>query len=161
MARPSDRLKLKLGPRLSFADSEYMSTYFGVSSGEATASGGRLAAYDAGGGFRDVGLEFGAEYAWSDRITLYGDAGYRRLVGDAADSPIVKRAGSENQFTAGLGLTYRFSWKRRREVSRADSCRSRSLMTGDALVGARPPDLAHPGRRVRSPCGNPCRRQPG
>ena len=57
-----------------------------------------------------MGLEFGAEYAWSDRITLYGDAGYRRLVGDAADSPIVKRAGSENQFTAGLGLTYRFSW---------------------------------------------------
>ena len=110
VARPSDRLKLKLGPRLSFADSEYMSTYFGVSSGEATASGGRLSAYDAGGGFRDVGLQFGAEYAWSDRITLYGDAGYRRLVGDAADSPIVKRAGSENQFTAGLGLTYRFSW---------------------------------------------------
>ncbi len=110
VARPADRLKLTLGPRVSFADSEYMSTYFGVTSGESTASGGRFAAYDAGGGFRDVGVAFGAEYAWSDTITLYGDAGYRRLVGDAADSPIVKRAGSENQFTAGLGLTYKFSW---------------------------------------------------
>ena len=33
---------------------------------------------------------------------------YKRLLGDAADSPIVD---DENQFTAGLGLTYRMGSK--------------------------------------------------
>ena len=33
----------------------------------------------------------------------------KRLVGDAADSPIVKRFGSENQFGFGLTAAYSFS----------------------------------------------------
>lgn len=110
IARPTDRLTVKFGPRLAFADSEYMSTYFGVSSGEALASGGRFSRHDADGGIRDVGLALGLDYAATEKVTVYADAGYRRLIGDAGDSPIVKRTGSADQFTASLGMTYRFSW---------------------------------------------------
>ena len=35
-------------------------------------------------------------------------ASYSRLVSDAADSPIVKSFGSENQFTVGVSLSYSF-----------------------------------------------------
>ena len=37
-------------------------------------------------------------------------AAHEKLIGDAADSPIVQ-VGSENQYTAKLGLTYMFSLK--------------------------------------------------
>ncbi|MDJ0931079.1 MipA/OmpV family protein [Breoghania sp.] len=56
-----------------------MSTYFGVSSSEAAASGGVLTTHDAGGGIRDVELALGADYMMSDKVTLYADAEYRRF----------------------------------------------------------------------------------
>ena len=37
---------------------------------------------------------------------LAGGVIYSRLVGDAADSPVVKDRGSENQFFAGAGVVY-------------------------------------------------------
>jgi outer membrane protein len=40
---------------------------------------------------------------------VYGYAGYERLMGDAADSPIVQSFGSENQFLAGLALFFSFN----------------------------------------------------
>jgi outer membrane protein len=39
---------------------------------------------------------------------IYGYAGYDRLVGDVADSPIVQSFGSEDQFSAGLALFFTF-----------------------------------------------------
>ncbi len=110
LARPSDRLLVKFGPRLTFADSEYMSTYFGVTPSEAVASGGKFSAFKAESGIQDVGVQLQLEYEATQDVMLYADAGYRRLLGDAADSPIVKRSGSANQFTAGIGVTYRFSF---------------------------------------------------
>jgi len=35
---------------------------------------------------------------------------YARLLGDAADSPIVKTYGDENQYTVGFFTSYRFNW---------------------------------------------------
>ena len=56
---------------------------------------------------KGVGVEGEARYALTPHWSVVGKAGYERLIGDAADSPITE-AGSENQFTAALGLTYRF-----------------------------------------------------
>ena len=106
---PMEKLTLRMGPRLGLADSEYMETYFGVTAAEAAASGGALTQYKPGGGIKDIGLVTTASYAWTENTTLHLEGGYRRLVSDAADSPIVKR-GQENQFSVGAGISYRFSF---------------------------------------------------
>ncbi len=106
---PTERLELSVGPRAAFASNEYMDTYFSVSSAEAAASGGKLSAYNAGTGFKSVGLAARASYDWTDKTRLHLQAGYDRLVGDAADSPITAQ-GSKDQFSVGMGVSYKFSF---------------------------------------------------
>lgn len=109
IAHPTDRLKVSFGPRADFAAGDYMDTYFGVTAAEAAASGGRLTAYNPGGGFKSLGLEAEGVYDLTDDVKLHLRGGYDRLVGDAAKSPIVK-LGSKNQFRIGLGMSYRFAF---------------------------------------------------
>lgn len=105
IAQPTRKLTVSAGPRVTFADTDYLETYLGVKRYESLQSG--LAEYHPGGGIKGVGVEGEARYALTDRWSVVGSASYERLVGDAADSPITK-LGSDNQFTAALGLTYRF-----------------------------------------------------
>ena len=105
VTKPVSRLDLSVGPRLHFADSEYLETYLGVTPAQSAASG--LPVFDPDGGIKGVGVAGEAKYALTQRWSLVGKAGYERLIGDAADSPITD-LGSENQFTAALGVSYRF-----------------------------------------------------
>lgn len=66
-----------------------------------------LAEGDPDGGIRGVGLAAEARYALTPQWSLVGEAGYERLTGAAAASPIAE-AGNVNQFNAGIGLTCRF-----------------------------------------------------
>lgn len=109
VAAPAERLSISFGPRLAWAADDYMETYFSVSESEAAASGGRLEAFSASGGLRSVGVASIASYALTDNVFLLANARYDRLVGDAGDSPIVK-AGDANQFTFGVGVSYRFAF---------------------------------------------------
>jgi outer membrane protein len=85
------------------ADEEHMSNRFGVSSSQSARSG--YSQYDAGAGIKSVGFSVGATYRitekWSTNLTLKGD----QLIGDAADSPVVK-----NDFVPAVFLTssYKF-----------------------------------------------------
>ncbi len=106
---PTDRFEFSIGPRASFASGEYMDTYFGVTSSEATASGGKLSAYNASAGFKSVGISARGSYDWNDTTRLHLQAGYDRLIGDAADSPITDQ-GSKDQFRIGMGVSYKFSF---------------------------------------------------
>lgn len=106
---PAEKWEVSFGPRADFATDDYMDTYFGVSASEAANSGGRLTRYDPSGGFKSVGLAARASYDWNDDVRLHLQGGYDRLIGDAADSPIAKN-GSENQFSVGVGMTYRFAF---------------------------------------------------
>jgi outer membrane scaffolding protein for murein synthesis (MipA/OmpV family) len=81
-----------------------MQTYFAVTPDQALASVAGLGVYDAEAGFKDVFVGGTAKIALSELWTLRFSARYARLIGDAADSPLVE---SENQWTAGVGLTYR------------------------------------------------------
>jgi outer membrane protein len=96
-----------VGPRLSLGSASYMRRNFGVLPGEA-ALNGMIAAYKPGGGAKSVGLASSLDYAWSPSFstTLFGR--YDRLVGDAANSPIVDKVGQRNQFTIGIGASYSF-----------------------------------------------------
>ncbi|SMF53783.1 Outer membrane scaffolding protein for murein synthesis, MipA/OmpV family [Tistlia consotensis] len=99
-------LSVRVGVSTTYASETYEQTYFGVSQAGAAASG--LAPYSPGGGFKDVsvsaGFDFSLSKSWSVGPTLV----YKRLLGDAADSPIVRDAGSADQFVGFLGTTWRF-----------------------------------------------------
>ncbi|MBC7284521.1 MipA/OmpV family protein [Hoeflea sp.] len=92
------------GPRLNFADSKFTNTYFGVSAGEASL---RYPATTAGGGLMSAGLEAGLRYQMDEHWAVEAEAGWSRLTGDAAKSPITAQ-GSKDQFSLSFGVLRRF-----------------------------------------------------
>jgi outer membrane protein len=90
----------------TWADDDYMSAYFGIDRKNSLRSG--LKQYDADSGFKDVGITLPLLYNASPHWSIMGVAGYKRLIGDAADSPIVDDEGDENQFVGGAFVIYRF-----------------------------------------------------
>lgn len=106
---PREDLELRFGPRAGWGSKNYMDTYFGITASEAAASPLYDSSYKADAGFNTVGLAGSATYDLNERWKLHALAGWDRLIGDAGDSPIVKE-GSQNQFYAGTGLTYRFAF---------------------------------------------------
>ncbi len=97
------RLKLSIGPTLSVIDGRYAQTYFGIDAQQAARSGKRL--YNPDGGVKDVGLAGSLGYAFDSHWVLQTLLSDRELVGDAADSPIVR---SKNQASVATVLGYRF-----------------------------------------------------
>ena len=100
--------EISVGPRLSYADEEFIRTYFGVTPAEALASPFIKAAYSPSGGARYAGVQAAANYQLTSRWLVTVDASYQRVLGDAADSPIVRQLGSENQYRASAGVRYTF-----------------------------------------------------
>jgi outer membrane scaffolding protein for murein synthesis (MipA/OmpV family) len=101
-------LRVSGGPRLSFASADYFDAYYGISASESAASG--LPAYDPGSGVKSAGAGGAITWKATERVTgsVFGE--YARLVGSAADSPLVEERGSPNQFTFGVSSTYRFDF---------------------------------------------------
>jgi outer membrane protein len=90
----------------TWASDDYMESFFGISSTQSANSG--LKTYDADAGIKDISLSMTAGYPLTNRWRLGGKVEYKRLVGDAADSPVVE---DENQFLAGIGISYHFGSK--------------------------------------------------
>jgi outer membrane protein len=105
---PAAGLEVKFGPIASFAGSDYMDTYFGVTPAESISTGGRLSAYDAEGGIKSAGVAMEVRYEFRQDWFLNMEASYTSMLGDAEDSPVVD-AGESDQFTLGLGVSRRFS----------------------------------------------------
>jgi outer membrane protein len=101
VAKPVD---LFLMSRLNFGTHDYMEKYFGVDTRDSTRSG--LNHYTAGGGAKDVVFGVGGVYYLSRNWALGTGLHYSRILGHAADSPVVKDRGSANQFITGLGVAY-------------------------------------------------------
>ena len=95
-------------PHLTWADDEYMDNTFGITAAQAARSARGYAPYNAGAGLKDAGIAFGLSYQITDSIQAVGQIDYGRLLGDAADSPLVDREGSANQVSGVLGVSY--SW---------------------------------------------------
>lgn len=112
--RDGDRYVISLGPRVLFSDGRYQREYFGVTPPVAVATG--LPAYRPGSGIYAVAAATGVTYALNDRWGLFGFGRYERLVGDAAKSPLVRKYGSRNQLSGGIGLNYTFTIHRKPRV---------------------------------------------
>lgn len=110
IARDGDKYVFSVGPRLLFSDGRYQRAYFGVDPEVSIQA--VLPTYRPDGGIHAVALASGLSYQFDPRFGLFGFARYERLVGDAADSPIVERFGSRNQLSGGLGLSYTFTVRR-------------------------------------------------
>lgn len=98
----SEATEWTAGLGLSAANAQNLRSYFGVPA-SATASTGKPA-YEPGAGLRDAHVGFGFKHALSKHWFLFGGAGTKRLLGPAADSPLVQKTGSA---AAALGVAWR------------------------------------------------------
>jgi len=92
--------------KATYASEDYMDTYFSVDAADAASSG--LDTYDADADWKDVGAMALLQYNITDSWGVLGAFIYKRLLGDAKDSPIVDDEGDPNQYIAGLLVNYRF-----------------------------------------------------
>jgi outer membrane protein len=97
---------LSIGPRYSWGDDRYMGTYFGVTPAEAQASPYIANPFHARAGSHNAGFTAMAEYKWKPRWRLTLNAGYDRMLGDAASTPLTRQLGSVDQFNVGAGLRF-------------------------------------------------------
>ncbi|WP_430436983.1 MipA/OmpV family protein [Oceanibaculum nanhaiense] len=106
--------RLSLGPKLmlrseistTWADDNYTQTFYGVTATQSARSG--MQQYTAESGFKDAGITFDLDYRLTENWSVTGRVGYKRMLGDAADSPLVSVRGSEDQFSTGVFVSYRF-----------------------------------------------------
>jgi len=91
---------------VTYASEDYMSEYFGISGADSARSG--LNTFNADADFKDVAFGATLTYKFTENWNVTGLATYTRLLGDAADSPVVDDEGNENQFFGGLTINYKF-----------------------------------------------------
>ncbi len=99
----SERFRVIPSVSVNWANAKYMDSYFGINAQQAARSG--LSEYRPSAGFKDVSLRLGFSYDLTKTWSITGVAGVSRLMGDAADSPLVRR---KSQAVGALGVAYRF-----------------------------------------------------
>lgn len=97
------QLTLLAGAGATWADSSYMRSMFGVSGLQATRS--RFSRYAPDAGIKDMQLSAGASWAFDNHWSLMAFLRMKKLLGDAADSPLVYDATSTTFITT---LNYHF-----------------------------------------------------
>lgn len=103
------RLTISAGPRFTWKSTNAVAPYFGVDAVQALASG--LPRYDARGGAHSVGFGSQISYRINPQWEVHAYVEYEKLLGDTADSPLVKLRGSSNQTTVGVGASYSFDFR--------------------------------------------------
>jgi outer membrane scaffolding protein for murein synthesis (MipA/OmpV family) len=102
----SQVLVLGAAASATWGSEDYMGNRFSINSGGAARSG--LDEYDADAGIKNAMLTGTVTYRLTEAWSVTGLAAYSRLLGDAADSPIVDDEGDANQFLAGALVNYSF-----------------------------------------------------
>lgn len=101
--RLSERWMLSPGVGATWANDHYMQRYFGVSAEQSANSG--LPEFSAGSGWKTAGVGVNVMYRLSRRWGLMANVRDSVMLGDAADSPIVRK---KNQVSGMFGVTYRW-----------------------------------------------------
>ncbi|WEK47974.1 MAG: MipA/OmpV family protein [Candidatus Andeanibacterium colombiense] len=102
---------LSLTVDAEYGNNRFMDYYYSITPAESLASG--LDSYDAKAGFTRVGarllgaIDLDGDLA-NGGFSLILIGSYSRMLGEAADSPIVADRGSPNQFLGAVGLGYVF-----------------------------------------------------
>lgn len=88
--------RLALGLAATYANANYMQSYFGVDQAQAASSG--YGAYTAKAGLRDVRANLSLAYHFNPRTVLMTGVSFTSLQGDAKDSPLTR----QSQGTSGI-----------------------------------------------------------
>lgn len=104
-SRPAPRVMIALNPSISWLSRDWAETQYGVSESDAERSG--FQAFEPGSGFSEVRLDTRISYLFSRQSAVTALLGVGRLIGDAADSPIVTEAGRPEQAFVGIMFTRR------------------------------------------------------
>ncbi len=97
---------LSMGASATYADDDYMQTYFGVSNKDSRRSG--LDRYDAEASIKDIGINLAANWILTQNWSAMGIVSFTQLLGDASDDSPVVDEGSEGQFFGAAMVVYRF-----------------------------------------------------
>jgi len=99
----SKKFVMFAGPSVTFADSTYMNSWFGVNAAQAAASGYRQ--YDASAGLKSAG--FGITMIWfvDKHWFVTADGALKRLLGSAAHSPITQ---TKTDGVCDVSINYQF-----------------------------------------------------
>jgi outer membrane protein len=97
---------LSFGLSTTYANDDYMSTYFGVTGADSTRSG--LRTFNADAGIKDVGFDLGIMCPFTDNWGGRLLGGYKLLLNDADESSPVTNEGSQHQLFGGLLVVYTF-----------------------------------------------------
>jgi MipA family protein len=97
--------KMTIRPSISttFANTKYMSSFFGINSTQSINSG--LNVFQANSSFKDISANIMTSYKINEKWSLNGFFTFKKLIGDAADSPIVQK---EDLFSLAIYAAYRF-----------------------------------------------------
>jgi outer membrane scaffolding protein for murein synthesis (MipA/OmpV family) len=101
----SRKFVLFAGPSVTFADKNYMQSYFGVDAAQSANSRAGLQPFNAQSGLKNVNFGITALYFLTDHWLVIADGAFEQLVGDAAHSPITQ---DDSQFTFDLSIAYQF-----------------------------------------------------
>ncbi len=108
----SRRTYASLSVGAEFVSNKFADYYFSVSPAESALTLGALPVFDADGGMKNwkasVLLNQSITGDLLHGLSIFGTAGYSRLVGDFKRSPIVSDRGSANQWLLAAGLAYTF-----------------------------------------------------
>lgn len=96
------RFSMIVSAHATWASNPYMEAFFGVRPQDVARSG--LREYNPAAGFKDVGLETVGIYRLNDAWFLRGVASYELLIGDAANSPLIRERGSRHQLQASITI---------------------------------------------------------
>ena len=105
----TEKLSIMPGISFTYADEDYMQTFFGVNN--SNRGGSTLPNYSAGSGLKDAGAKILANYILLGKWGLTTILSYTVLLNDAKDSPLVDGQGDDKQIFFGLMATY--SWGQR------------------------------------------------
>ena len=102
----TDGLSIIPAVSTTYANEDYMETFFGINSGNRGAS--ILPDYSADSGIKDVGANIVVQYSPWERWGLITILSYTVLLNDAKNSPIVESQGDDQQVFLGLMAAYRW-----------------------------------------------------
>ena len=102
----AERLSLSGSLGLDGGSAAYMKSFFGVNPIQSRLSG--LPAYRAATGFKDANAGLNGSYVINDNWSVFATVGYERLLGTAANSPLIKLRGSANNAVASSFIVYGF-----------------------------------------------------
>jgi MipA family protein len=99
----SEALTLSVSPGISWADKNYMQTYFGVTGAQSARSGFKELRAD--GGIKSINIGAGLNYQIDKNWSANAGITFHQLRGSAAKSPITEQ---KRQTSAILGVSYAF-----------------------------------------------------